>query len=441
MQILINMNRVTKLFQPTAPIPKSLQDSNIIKSQRMMLEQGVIRAATSTGLYTLLPLGMRALKKLEVIVDRFMEKVGAQRLLLPTLTSDKLWKQSGRLEEAKAGSELFLLEDRHQRQYILGPTHEEAITEMLAAEIGLSYRRLPLLLYQVSNKYRDEPRPRYGLLRTREFVMKDMYSFDANAENALETYQSVTEAYNGIFQELGVKYVRVEGDSGMMGGSLSHEFHYPCESGEEQIIQCQNCHNSSNASLLESPVSSCPHCHSSDITTMHGIEVGHTFILGTRYSQPMNATFTADDNTIQPLIMGCYGLGLSRILAASVEALSLPTELRWPLSIAPYKVCIITPKHGSKEEAASGLTQSLYDLIECNQAFKNDVIVDDRTNLSIGRRLREAKRSGYPLIIVIGKKATQDIPRFEVFDLINNQEYEWTDGSLATRLKEYCADT
>lgn len=165
---------------------------------------------------------------------------------------------------------------------------------------------------------------------------------------------------------------------------------------------------------------------------------------------------------MQSLIMGCYGLGLSRILAASLEALSLPTELRWPLCLAPYKACIITPKvrsivlchistsliiftwlplifqHGSKEEAASVLTQGLYDLIECHSSFKNDVIVDDRSNLSIGRRISEAKRIGYPLIIVIGKKAVEDIPRFEVIDLMNNKEYEWTDGSLASRLKEYC---
>ncbi|KAJ1521253.1 hypothetical protein ONE63_002936 [Megalurothrips usitatus] len=432
------MNRVTKLFQPTAPIPKSLQNSQIIKSQRMMLEQGVIRA-TSTGLYTLLPLGMRALKKLENIVDRRMEQIGAQKILLPTLTSDKLWEQSGRLAEAKAGSELFLLEDRHKKRYILGPTHEEAMTELLAAGTRLSYRRLPLLLYQISNKYRDEPRPRYGLLRTREFVMKDLYSFDANEENALKTYQSVTESYEKIFQELGVKYVRVEGDSGMMGGSMSHEFHYPCEAGEERIIQCNSCKLPSNASLLDIPTTSCPHCHSTDISTMPGIEVGHTFILGTRYSQPMNATFIAADKSMQSLIMGCYGLGLSRILAASLEALSLPTELRWPLAIAPYKACIITPKHGSKEEAASSLTQGLYDLIDCQPGFKNDVIVDDRSNLSIGRRLTEARRIGYPLIIVIGKKAIEDIPRFEVFDLNNNQEFDWTDGSVVARLKEYCA--
>ena len=183
----------------------------------------------------------------------------------------------------------------------------------------------------------------------------------------------------------------------------------------------------------------------------------------------MNATFDAADKTMQSLIMGCYGLGLTRILAASLEALSLPTELRWPLAIAPYKVCIITPKvdekmidsnyiqlktvyglisdlsflilpqHGSKEESAAVLTQGLYDLMECQNSFKNDIIVDDRTNLSIGRRLQEAKRVGYPLIIVIGRRAIEDIPRFEVYDLINNKEYEWTDGSLATRLKEYCA--
>lgn len=166
----------------------------------------------------------------------------------------------------------------------------------------MSYRRLPLLLYQISNKYRDEPRPRFGLLRTREFVMKDLYSFDANAENALKTYESVTEAYNGIFQELGVKYVRglsimslfsnslshrntffnfsfhflillVEGDSGMMGGSMSHEFHYPCEAGEERIIQCNACHLPTNASLLQIQSESCPHCQSTDISTMAGIEV------------------------------------------------------------------------------------------------------------------------------------------------------------------------
>nr|CAD7567633.1 unnamed protein product [Timema californicum] len=381
-----------------------------------MLDRGIIRQA-STGTFYLLPLGQRALQKLIKIVDKEMQGIGAQKLLLPLLTSGELWKTTGRWDTA--GPELFTLRDRHDRDYVLSPTHEEAITELIASSPQLSHRSLPLRLYQVTSKFRDEMKPRSGLLRGKEFLMKDLYTFDTTLQAAEETYNAVCNAYDNIFRRIEVGYVKVMGDPGMIGGSLSHEYHYPVNVGEDQLLICQECNYGANTEVCGNS-EECPQCKQPHMGHCPGIEVGHTFLLGTKYSTPLGASYMKADGKPSPVQMGCYGIGLTRTLAAAVESLSLPDELRWPLAFAPFSVCIIPPKDGSKESSVSHLSEHLYESLHSSTPFEDDVLVDDRSQWTIGRRLFEAKKTGYPFIVVVGKKATEVEPLFEVYDLLQN---------------------
>nr|CAD7257633.1 unnamed protein product [Timema shepardi] len=381
-----------------------------------MLDRGIIRQA-STGTFYLLPLGQRALQKLIKIVDKEMQGIGAQKLLLPLLTSGELWKTTGRWDTA--GPELFTLRDRHDRDYVLSPTHEEAITELIASSPQLSHRSLPLRLYQVTSKFRDEMKPRSGLLRGKEFLMKDLYTFDTTLQAAEETYNAVCNAYDNIFRRIEVGYVKVMGDPGMIGGSLSHEYHYPVNVGEDQLLICQECNYGANTEVCGNS-EECPQCKQPHMGHCPGIEVGHTFLLGTKYSTPLGASYMKADGKPSPVQMGCYGIGLTRTLAAAVESLSLPDELRWPLAFAPFSVCIIPPKDGSKESSVSHLSENLYESLHSSTPFEDDVLVDDRSQWTIGRRLFEAKKTGYPFIVVVGKKATEVEPLFEVYDLLQN---------------------
>ncbi|EDS29676.1 prolyl-tRNA synthetase [Culex quinquefasciatus] len=231
------MNRLTKIFQPTLIVPKNAVVKNqdvTSKSQRLMLEQGLIRQA-GNGTFYLMPLLQRSLQKAVDLVDHFMQRhASAQKLTLPILTAASLWRQSGRLESA--GPELMRTTDRHGKQQILGPTHEESITALVASISPVSYRAFPLRLYQISTKFRDEMKPRFGLMRAKEFLMKDLYTFDVGRGEARETYEEVNEAYRKLFDAVGVGYVKVRGDTGTIGGSESHEYHFPSEVGEDQLV-------------------------------------------------------------------------------------------------------------------------------------------------------------------------------------------------------------
>ncbi|XP_020709473.1 probable proline--tRNA ligase, mitochondrial isoform X2 [Athalia rosae] len=376
-----------------------------------MLDVGIIKQASS-GMYNLLPLGLRALDKLHALVDKEMEKIGAQKILMPHLTPSSLWKKTGRLEEGI--QELFMLADRHKREYILSPTYEEAITHLISMNSPLSPKTLPLRLYQISSKWRDEKKPRLGLLRGREFVMKDLYTFDVDSEKARETYESVCAAYDSIFQKIGVDFIKVIGHAGLIGGSHSHEYHYLSDVGEDNIATCPSCNYSANTEIHSE--STCLKCQT-HLQHNTAIEVGHTFLLGKKYSQPLNATVSVN-GTRHPLEMGCFGLGLTRILAAAIEKLSTEEELRWPIALAPYRICIIPPKKGSKEELAADYAESFYKMIN---SAGIDAILDDRTEFTIGKRLLEAKRTGYPYIVVIGKRVIKESPLFEVHDLSKNE--------------------
>ncbi|NXU78463.1 SYPM protein, partial [Oreotrochilus melanogaster] len=270
---------------------------------------------------------------------------------------------------------------------------------------------------QVTRKFRDEPKPRFGLLRSREFYMKDMYSFDTSPEAAQHSYHLVSGAYCSLFQRLGLPFVKVSAATGSIGGTVSHEFQVPAEIGEDRLVLCPHGHFAANVETLREELSSCPAC-GTKLTQTRGIEVGHTFYLGTKYSSVCKAVFYSPENKPQLAEMGCYGLGVSRILAAAVEVLSVEDSIRWPSLITPYQLCFIPPKKGSKEEEEEGavLLEQLYDsLSQALPHLAGDSVLDDRTQLTIGKRLKDAQKLGYPYVVIAGKKVCEDPPIFEVW--------------------------
>ena len=389
--------------------PKKLEEITA-KSHRMLVDYGLIRPL-HTGSFAFLPLAQRSLEKLQFLIDQQMFKIGANKITLPTMTDGKLWKKSGRWK--LINEELFKLKNRHDNDLVLGPTFEEAITKMVADFGIVSSHDLPMKYYQISNKFRDEMRAKYGLIRSKEFVMKDLYTFDANLENAVETYELVNECYEELFDKIGVPYVKVEGETGAIGGSMSHEYHFLSDIGQDDILKCQDCNFGSNSELLKAleDKSKCPKCpknensvHDCNLVNSKGIEVGHTFLLGDKYSKIFKARFQGGQGKPEVLQMGCYGLGVSRILAASVEVLSSENCLVWPESIVPYKIAILAPKAGSKEDIATPEVFKLYDQLVNQNEYENDVIIDDRPSITVGKKLRDAKKLGYTYVILFGKE-------------------------------------
>ncbi|XP_044286387.1 probable proline--tRNA ligase, mitochondrial isoform X1 [Varanus komodoensis] len=381
------------------------------KSQRLMLLAGLI-CPSSPGCYHYMPYTVRAMEKLIKVIDQEMLAIGGQKINMPALCSAKLWKASGRWK--LMGKELLQLTDRHSQEYCLGPTHEEAITDLIASQGSLAYKQLPLLLYQITRKFRDEPKPCFGLLRGREFYMKDMYTFDASKEAALQTYALVCKAYCRIFNRLGLQIVKVQAATGSIGGTMSHEFQLPSDIGEDQLMMCVNCDFSANVETIHQGETHCPACKG-ELVKRKGIEVGHTFFLGTKYSSVFNASVHTPQNTTVPAEMGCYGLGVSRILAASIEVLSTENAIHWPNLIAPYHICLIPPKKGSKEEKGAVLLEDLYDsIVQAIPHVEEEMVLDDRTQLTIGKRLKDAKKLGYPYVIIGGKGVLDEPYQFEV---------------------------
>ncbi|XP_044157413.1 probable proline--tRNA ligase, mitochondrial [Bufo gargarizans] len=398
------------LWKENSPDIQAKSNEPTSKSQRLMFKAGLIRP-TSPGCFHYLPHTVRSMEKLVRLIDRAMQEIGGQKIDMATLCSAALWRQSGRWD--LVGKELLCLVDRHNQEYCLGPTHEEYVTSLVATEGGISYKQLPLLLYQITRKFRDEKRPCFGLLRGREFYMKDMYTFDITEEAAYRTYNSVCDAYANIFRTLGLKHVKVQADTGNIGGKMSHEFHLPASIGEDKLMVCGSCDFAANVETLYPDDKSCPSCKG-ELAESKGIEIGHTFYLGTKYSHVFNAVCLDAQNKPVVAEMGCYGIGVSRLLAASLEVLSTEEDIHWPGLISPYQICLIPPKKGSKETAASLVAEELYDSISAVPHMSNEAVLDDRDHLTIGKRVKEAHMMGYPYIIVIGKKALESPPVFEV---------------------------
>ena len=332
----------SKLLIPT--LKDAPQEAEVI-SHKLMLRAGMIRKVAS-GIYTWLPLGFKVLKKIENIVREEMDASGAQEVFMPMVQPKELWNETKRWE--KMGPELLRIKDRHERDFCLGPTHEEVITDIVRDNVK-SYKELPLNIYQIQTKFRDEVRPRYGIMRGREFLMKDSYSFNIDEESLQETYLIMREAYKKILDRIGLEYKISAADSGAIGGDSSEEFHVLAENGEDTIAVSDSSEFAINSELLLKDgenINSLEGKPSPDgkgtIQIKKGIEVGHIFKLGRLYAESMKANVLNSEGKASTLYMGCYGIGVSRLVAAAIEQNFDEKGIIWPHSIAPFDINIIS---------------------------------------------------------------------------------------------------
>lgn len=399
---------VSKMFQNLGKVQPA-QTSLSCKSHKLMLYNEIIQQC-HPGHYHILPLGMRSLEKLIRVIDEEMDSIGAQKISMPCITPLSFWKKSGRWQI----KELYKLKNRQDQEFCINPTHEESVSLLFSYHAPFTAKEAPIMLYQISRKFRDEMAPKYALLRGREFEMKDLYTFDSCLEKAKETYENVCFAYEKIFNRLQVPFVKVEASTGDIGGKISHEFHLPSNIGEDILYICNGCNHGVNKELIdENKEQQCPKC-GGDLHFTPGIEVGHAFLLGQKYSSIFNATFIDKNDNIIPSQMGCFGLGVTRILQAGIEVLSLDRQIRWPKLIAPYQLCIIPQKEGYQSKETMDLAMALSDQIINMPNLNGEVVIDDRLHMTIGKRLYEAKRIGYPHIVIVGKRALESPPQFEV---------------------------
>ena len=568
----------TKLYAPT--LREVPSDADVV-SQQLMLRAGFMRK-TANGLYSFLPLGWRSIKKIEAIVREEMDRASAQEIMMPILQPAEIWKESGRWNAY--GAEMMRINDRHDNEFCLGPTHEEMITTLVKNEIN-SYRQLPVNLYQIQSKFRDERRPRYGLMRSREFIMKDAYSFDVDEAGLDESYKSMYDAYTRIFTRCGLTFRPVEADSGAIGGSGTHEFMAIAEAGEADIVYCTKCDyaanieigkpgimkqevealqelsvvDTPNASTIEavaemlnlplhktikavvfsidgkvvlaivrgdhevnevavqhavlgsvepematpeelekvgltagfiSPVGLkqteefaivvdesvmetynvcggankkdahyininpkrdfnvediivapirlitdddvCPTCGGA-LEHAKGIEVGQVFKLGTKYSEALQATFLDQNGRPNPMIMGCYGIGVSRTLAAAVEQYHDENGIIWPRAIAPFEAVIVPIN--AKDEALMTTSQTIY------RALQNagvDVLLDDRKDRA-GVKFKDADLIGYPLRITVSKNTLEN-NEVEIQIRKSGEAITCAIDSVATKVTELLQD-
>ena len=389
----------SKVFIPT--LKDSPQDAEVI-SHQLMLRAGMIRKVSS-GIYTWLPLGLKVLRKIENIVREEMDQSGAQEVLMPMVHPKELWEETKRWE--KMGPELLRFKDRHDRDFCLGPTHEEVITDLVRNNVK-SYKELPLNIYQIQTKFRDEIRPRYGVMRGREFLMKDSYSFNIDEASLQETYLLMRNTYKKILERIGLEYKIVKADSGAIGGDASEEFHVLAENGEDTIAISDASEFAINTELLLNEgedISSLEGKPSPDgngvIEIKKGIEVGHIFQLGKIYTELMKVNVLNQEGRAVDLFMGCYGIGVSRLVAAAIEQNNDDKGILWPESIAPYEVNIVAigyAKEPKIAEAANSLSEQL-------QSMGYEVIVDDRKD-GYGTKMKDAELIGIPVNIIIGNK-------------------------------------
>ena len=356
--------RVSQYFLPLLKEePKEAQ----IVSHRLMLRAGMIRQQ-SAGIYTWLPLGLAVLKNIEHIVNDELQKAGCLPLLMPTLQPTDLWKESGRYDAL--GKEMLRFKDRADRELLYSPTNEEMIVDVFRGYVK-SYKQLPLNLYQIQWKFRDEVRPRFGVMRGREFLMKDAYSFDIDVENAKKEYAKMYDAYDRIFTRMGLTAVAVKADTGAIGGDMSHEFHVVADTGESAIYYDAKLDDARTGKITLTSeekrklYSAADELHVPDkcplppeqLRTARGIEVGQVFFLGNKYSKAMGVTVTGPHGEITPE-MGCYGIGVSRLVGAIIEASHDANGIIWPESVSPFDAGIINMRSG--DAACDTLCEQLY---------------------------------------------------------------------------------
>ena len=389
----------SKLLLPT--LKDAPQEAEVI-SQKLMLRAGMIRRVAS-GIYTWLPLGLKVLRKIETIVREEMDSSGAQEVLMPMVQPKELWEETNRWE--KMGPELLRIQDRHNRDFCLGPTHEEVITDLIRNNVK-SYKELPLNIYQIQTKFRDEVRPRYGVMRGREFLMKDSYSFNEDEACLQETYLTMRDTYKKIIERIGLDYKIVAADSGAIGGDASEEFHVLAETGEDTIAISDASEYAINTELLlkeGEDIASLEGKPSPDgkgvIQIKKGIEVGHIFQLGKVYAEDMKANVLNKEGKASTLFMGCYGIGVSRLVAAAIEQNNDDKGIVWPHSIAPFDINIIAIGYGKDQKIADASIKLYGELKDMGY----EVLLDDRKD-GYGTKMKDSELIGIPLNIIIGKK-------------------------------------
>ena len=387
----------SKLFVPTTRQDPS--DAELI-SHKLMVRSGMIKK-TAAGIYNWLPLGYKVLKKVENIVRKNLDNFGAQEILMPMVQPAELWKESLRFDQY--GKELLKFKDRSDRDFVLGPTHEEIICEIFRS-YPISYKELPINLYQIQTKFRDEIRPRFGVMRCREFLMKDAYSFDIDEKGMEKSYENMKDAYVSIFNDIGLDYRIVKADAGNIGGDVSEEFHIIADSGEDLLAISDSSDFAANVEVLEyekdpSELDGEPSPDGKGkLMIKRGIEVGHIFQLGQKYSEKMSVSIKDSSGKGINVFMGCYGVGVSRIVAAAIEQNHDDRGIIWPYAIAPFHVNVICldPK---KEEVLKEC-ESVYQIIK---DAGHDVLLDDR-DIRAGQKFTDNEILGIPFSIVIGPK-------------------------------------
>ncbi len=410
-----------RMSQFFLPVLKDTPAEAQIVSHRLMLRAGMIRQS-SAGIYSWLPLGHRVLKKIEQIVREEQNAAGAQELLMPTIQPADLWRESGRYDDY--GQEMLRITDRHDRDMLFGPTNEELITDIFRGSVR-SYRQLPLNLYHIQWKFRDEVRPRFGIMRGREFLMKDAYSFDLNAEAARHAYNKMFLAYLRTYERLGLKAIPMQADTGPIGGDMSHEFIILADTGESEVY----CH----ADYLDFEAPDAAVSYDDDLSSViehwtsryaatdekhdparfeaevpedrriatRGIEVGHIFYFGDKYSKSMGATVMNAEGVEVPVEMGCYGIGVSRLVGAIIEASHDDDGIIWPASVAPFDVGLINLKVG--DDACDGAVADIYEKL---RKAGVDVLADD-TDGRAGGKFATMDLIGLPWQIIVGPRGVK----------------------------------
>ena len=417
---------LSKLF---IPITKDIPAEAKIKSHQLMLRTGMIKQS-SAGIYSWLPLGFKIMKKIEQIVREEQNSIGAQEMLMPTIQSSEIWKESGRYDDY--GEEMLRIKDRQGREMLYGPTNEELITDVFRSSVK-SYKSLPQLLYHIQWKFRDEIRPRFGVMRCKEFYMKDAYSFDPTDEDAKKSYNKMFYSYLKTFNRLGLKAIPMAADTGPIGGDLSHEFIILAETGESQIY--------ADKKILEIDLKKYQETDNSlqtmreDFTNIYaatddkynekefnekvkkenqmktkGIEVGHIFYFGDKYSKPMNCLIDDKNGKKTSVKMGSYGIGVSRLVGAAIEANYINDIMKWPKSISPFDVVIIPSISKNSNEKLQKAEKIYKELRKQNI----DVLLDD-VDENMSNKFKKHDLIGVPYQIIIGSKSEED--KFEFKEL------------------------
>lgn len=431
--------RLSKYFIPT--IKENPSEAKIV-SHRLMLRAGMIRQS-SAGIYIWLPTGLRVMNKIADIVREEQNRAGAIELLMPTIQPAELWQESGRYDAY--GKEMLRITDRHDREMLFGPTNEEMITDLFKNNVK-SYKDLPLSLYHIQWKFRDEVRPRFGIMRGREFLMKDNYSFDLDFEAAKDSYNKMYVAYLRTFARLGLVAIPVRADAGAIGGDLSHEFQILADTGESTLYYDKEIENFELASLtgdidettvnkLQSYYAMEEEKHDPDncpvapenLKTAKGIEVGHIFYFGKKYSESMGAKVTGPDGKEVSVEMGSYGIGVSRLVAALIEANHDDNGIIWPEAVAPYKVGLINLRF--KDEACTKACDELYQKMHDENI---EVLYDDR-DAGAGAKFADMDLIGLPWQVVVGPRGLEK-GLYELKNRRTGEREELTEEELFSKI-------